>query len=421
MEGVEALRQRLMSTFAARLDPRFAQYQSPSASRPASSEAYREFLVGEQLGGIACPLERDCLGQAITHYWRAYALDSSFTLPIVVVAALSGQRGECGRTDSIADALRPRHDRLPPFDRARLDWAVAACHGQPAQALEASREAMATSPRSDQLLESSAWLARQNGLLHEAITTTEKLDPARHARDRDYWSNLVTPYHLLGDYQRELEAAQRGRQFLPADPEMLSFEARALVGLGRLSDVNGLLDEMGQATKGAPAAIWIDNVGRELRAHGHQREARAVFERGLRRYRGLPRDQQQGRREDLAMILEDLERWQEAWSILTQIAAESPDDVALQGALGGLAARRGDRGEVQRIDGWLADRKGGDPAFWRARMAALLGDRDRAVELFRQAVGGGLGFDVRYRVHTDPAFEALRDYAPFRELTRPKD
>ncbi|MGE5232160.1 MAG: serine/threonine-protein kinase, partial [Deltaproteobacteria bacterium] len=113
MEGVEALRQRLMSTFAARLDPRFAQYQSPSASRPASTDAYREFLVGEQLGGVACPLERDCLGQAITHYWRAYALDSSFTLPIVAVAALSGQRGECGRTDSIADALRPRHDRLP--------------------------------------------------------------------------------------------------------------------------------------------------------------------------------------------------------------------------------------------------------------------------------------------------------------------
>jgi hypothetical protein len=49
------------------------------------------------------------------------------------------------------------------------------------------------------------------------------------------------------------------------------------------------------------------------------------------------------------------------------------------------------------------------------------GSRDRAVEFFRAALGQGAEEDLRYNAHADPGFESVRDYPPFRELTRSKD
>ena len=420
-QGVELLRQRVIASLANRLDPRFAQHQAASTTRPASYEAYREFLAGDDISGIACPENRDCYSEALGHYWNAYALDSTFVLPVVAIAEQSGLQGNCARADSIADALRPRHDRLRTSDRGRLDWVVASCHGQRATALEASRQAMAASPRSDRLTLDDASFARRSGRLRDAITAMEKLDPARHERDRQYWGNLITPYHLLGEYQRELDAVQRARTFFPGDLEMLTFEARALVGLGRVGQVSARVDEMERASGDSSLSFWIDNVGRELRAHGHRKEARAAFERGLHLYRALPLPQQQGRRGNLAVLLGDLERYDEAWSIAKQLALENPDDAASQGNLGTLAAHRGDRAEAQRIDRLLADRKGGAATLWRARIAAALGDRDQPVTLYRLALEQGVGFDLGYSTHVDPAFEPVRNYAPFEELTRPKE
>jgi tetratricopeptide (TPR) repeat protein/TolB-like protein/predicted Ser/Thr protein kinase len=418
-QGVEALRQRVMAIFAAKLDPRLAKYEG--GSQPATYEAYREFLAGDEA--------LNNLEAAFAHYRRAYALDSSFTLPITSVAKESWLDGECARTDSIADVLHPRHDRLPVFDRAQLDWAVASCHGQRATALEGARLAMEAAPQSDQIVLAFAWFARHNGLLREAIAATEKLDPARHAHDALYWGNLIIPYHLLGDHRRELEAAQQARRFFPSDLQTLSFEARAFVGLGRLTEGNARLDEMlrvpQESEQVSTLPFWIDQVGRDLRAHGHRPEARIVFQQGIRWCRERPPREQRDLRGDLAVLLDDAERWDEAWPILSQVTTENPDDVGLQGALGALAAHRGDRGEVERIDGWLAERKGpylkGEPTFERARIAAVLGSRERAVELYRLALDQGFGIDQGFGVHADPDFESLRDYPPFQELTRPKD
>jgi tetratricopeptide (TPR) repeat protein len=123
-------------------------------------------------------------------------------------------------------------------------------------------------------------------------------------------------------------------------------------------------------------------------------------------------------------LLDDADRWDEAWPILKQVAAENPDDVGLQGALGALAAHRGDQREWVRIDRWLAEQKGpylnGGPTFWRARIAAVLGDREQAVDLYRLALDQGFGIDGGYGIHSDPAFESLREYPRFQELTRPK-
>ncbi len=61
--------------------------------------------------------------------------------------------------------------------------------------------------------------------------------------------------------------------------------------------------------------------------------------------------------------------------------------------------------------------KGNDFRRW-ARIAAAMGERQRAVELLARAFEEGLHFDAEY--HTDGEWESLWGYPPFEELMRPK-
>jgi hypothetical protein len=93
--------------------------------------------------------------------------------------------------------------------------------------------------------------------------------------------------------------------------------------------------------------------------------------------------------------------------------------VKAHAALGALAVRRGDHAEADRMDGWLASRAHSAVAvYFRGRLAALRGDRERAVALLRHAFD--LGLRNRMFLHLDPDFEPLRDYPPYQELIRPK-
>jgi hypothetical protein len=60
----------------------------------------------------------------------------------------------------------------------------------------------------------------------------------------------------------------------------------------------------------------------------------------------------------------------------------------------------------------------GEHTYYRAGIAANLGERERAVELLRDAFAQGQYFG--YSLHNSLALEPLRGYPPFEELIRPK-
>jgi TolB-like protein/tetratricopeptide (TPR) repeat protein len=455
-EGVEVLRQRVMTELAATLDPRFAQFEG--ASRPARYDAYREYLAAQEMGVRGCP-GRDCGADVIAGLRRAYALDSSFTLPLVTVAGAIWTRGNCLRTDSIVAVLHPRRDQLSSFERFSLDAAVARCQGKPLLALDFMRQGMAAAPRNDGLVLGFGWLARHHGFLREAIAVTEKLDRTRYEANaagstvggtiRLYWGNLSVPYHLLGSHRQELEVERAERAAFPGDREAIWGEARALVGLGRLAEVDRrvaeilALPEELEISGGVPG--WpetggkseaLDDIGRDLRAHGHPAEARALFERALRYEYEIRRQSHAEPGGQVALLLYDLGRWNEALPIVKRLAAKYADDVgrwdiAAHWTLGAVYARLGDRRGVEKVDGWLARRGrrsegaslNSSVHFERARLAAILGDRERAMTLLRRAVEEGAFLDEGHGLgpHSDPDFESLRDYPPFKKLTRPED
>jgi DNA-binding SARP family transcriptional activator len=425
---VASLAQRVMTAIAVRFDPLFADYQG--ASQPSSYEAYQEFLAGDQYRlreNFAC--KSDCYGEEIAHYRRAFSLDTNFTLALASEAWSSLLVGACARTDSIAAYLQPRHDRLATLDRLTLDGAVALCHGERTRALEFAREALAASPHSEAAALTLGLEARRAGLLRESVALMGKLDPARVGSHRHYWSNLEIPYHLLGEHARELEVASGSRRAFPNRTEAIAFEARAFVGLGRLPEMRKRLDEMVSVPTNAlqvrVVAVRLDEVAGDLDAHGYTAEARVVYERAAAWCRSRPAEELKGSEDDCGRAFYYAGQFEKAREVFARLAREDPQELQWQSFLGVVAARMGDRKEVGRVDRWLAARTGpylaGAPTFERARIAAVLGDRERAVTLLRLAIDqGATVFGTGFGLHADPDFRSLRGYPPFDELLRPK-
>src|SRR5437763_602588 len=104
------------------------------------------------------------------------------------------------------------------------------------------------------------------------------------------------------------------------------------------------------------------------------------------------------------------------------VTGDGWDQLDYLGYLGATAARQGNREPALRVDRTLAGSKRpylfGRHTVWRARIRALLGEREVAVGLLREAIAGG--YPHVHALHIDLAFESLRDYPPFQELMKPK-
>ena len=114
--------------------------------------------------------------------------------------------------------------------------------------------------------------------------------------------------------------------------------------------------------------------------------------------------------------------WALADSLYQPLHEQFPDAADYVGRIGVIAARRGDRDSAMAVDAALQqlhppyDR--GSTTEMRAAIAAVLGDRDRAVGLLRQAFDEGQ-YCCTW-VHTDPDLVLLAGYAPYEQFVKPK-
>jgi hypothetical protein len=230
-------------------------------------------------------------------------------------------------------------------------------------------------------------------------------------------------YHMLGDYRLELATAREKR----GGDEERGESASALAALGQADEAErlalGYLPPRHSDDDPWPAPMATACVALELRAHGHPDAARRVFERVIAWYGSSGIND--ATREDFPCARPHFSvfyyagRWEEARAGYQHLLDVDSTSVKAHAALGALAVRRGDHAEADRMDGWLASRAHSAVAvYFRARLAALRGERVRAVALLRRAFDFGLR--NRMYLHLDPDFESLRNYPPYQELIRPK-
>jgi tetratricopeptide (TPR) repeat protein len=286
---------------------------------------------------------------------------------------------------------------------------------------------MQAAPGSDDATREVALFALRWNRPQEAIRLLRGLDPDHGLVKRwsGYWSFLGDAYHSAGDYLGELAVAREGRRRYPESLAFLYHEAKALAALGHLDDLAVRLDAMHSQPEAQGLEMYLLTIAQELRIHGYPDAAREVFDQTITWMQSQLKDDEMGRAQ-LAAALYQAERWDEALPRIEALARQHPENSVYLGALGLMAARRGDRALASTISERLRSAGLSSPTaqpgttLLRAQIAAVLGEREEAMTLLQQWIDHGASWDYQRFLHLEFDFQSLHDYPPFQELVRLK-
>ncbi len=417
-EVIESLRQRLMSQIAIHFDPRM---QCLRFTRLPSFPAYREYIAGLDL------LFRDN-AQAMRSFERSIELDPGFVLPRLGVADVYSIQGRLKDASAVIEALADTRGQFTPYERYLVDCYTADLTGNLGETLRIARLARKIAPQDFLVSYFVAATALALNRPQETVDTFADFDAGVYNEwlfASILFSRLAEAHHLLGNYERELAEGRRGRENYPELLTLRLTEVRPLAALGRLAELNQVIDDslIVMSPDLTPGDV-LREAALELAAHDHPQAAQEALTRVVGWHEARV-ERKSGNEQMLARLGDALYlagRWEAAEAIFNELVAGGEDVVDYKGYLGCLAARREQRDRAMKISRELE--RAADPhlygrhTYWRASIAAILGERDRAVELLQHAFSQGYRYGVH--LHRDPALQSLHDDPRFEELLRPK-
>jgi TolB-like protein/tetratricopeptide (TPR) repeat protein len=433
--AVEELARRIGGAVAEILDP--AAMTSPQeVHHPTSYAAYQAFAEG-----VRWSYTGDW-GRSWKEYQRAYALDTTFLRALIAAALMHSNANDLAGDDSLLRFVERRRNELTRIEQLGLEVDRADLAGD-YQAAAAASEALAGFLPPRAALWRWGYFAllanRPSETIHAFTEVSPDFQVAARWSPGAWW--LAAAYHVLGRHKEELKAAERGRQLWPKSLLPIHAELRALVALGRDEDVFRLLDEargMEPDPHHSADGFWGGagpwqplEAALEFRAHGRLEPYRRAIQQALEQVRVVTTDTASiEARSGPAVVLYAAERWGEARSVYAGLHGTDTMNVDFLGGLGVSEARLGHRAEAaglaRRLSTINPPYSHGNSPYWQARIAALLGDRDRAVELLREAIAAGQVCagnswgDADCDCVRKMDFESLRGYPPFDDLLRPK-
>lgn len=424
---VEIVTQRVLGIAVSHLDTTAAG-RTVASTAPPSFEAYREASRAWE------SYYSSNLPQFFRHASAATELDTGYMLPIAMQAHVRSEMRQWSAVDSLVGILRAHRRRLMPVELAALDLAEAELRGDLDAEYQAAAEVARAAPASPETRTYLAHMAVSSGRPAAALGALAEVDPRRGAMlfIPWYWNWITAALHERGEHSAELSLARRGLRQFPGTPSAVVNVGRALAAVGDVEGLRALAHELPNDTDRQRAfrRKMLLDWGRELDAHGNSTAGRAFAEDLLADLPDL--DEPELLRDRIsALVLAG--RWSEANSVAQRLVARTPNDLTANGLLGVTAAGLGDTLRARRIatalERWPEPYVFGRHTLWRARIAAVLGDRDRAVALAEAAMtqghprffdpGGGPYEEPEY--HIDPALRAVRDHPSFRRFLAPRE
>jgi len=429
MELINRVRQRVLGAVAVHFDD--PGFSSPS-SRPPLFEAYQEFTAGLSIMG------RD-YDKAVAHFESAAEIDPDFTAPRLWMFVCSLRFARWQRAQEILEGLEDDLDRLPPYEHLWVEWGLAILESRHLAALQVLQQIRRLTPNDTFLLSALASQGVRANRPREVIDALARIDLEEFIEDggrervaANFVFRLTSAYHMLGNHEEELAVARRGAELMPHRVWMHTDVLIALAALGAVDEMERVVGLCLSLQDPAVPSGWaLVEAAEELLAHGHRVAGLRMAERALTWYRARPPEEAstEASRHGLGMALYLCERWSEAQEVYSALAVDYPGETRLTGVgwttsypgfVGSAAARQGDRdgalAALVRLEACRHPR--GFCVYYRARIEALLGNRDRALQLLREAFAQGVVYGVR--THRDPDFAGLRGYPPFEELIRPR-
>jgi tetratricopeptide (TPR) repeat protein len=420
MEAIKTLQQRTMGAFATYYAIQTGGFVSIS---PPTYEAYQEYLRGIELFG------KD-YSQALEHLSKAVELDPAFLLPKTIIATAYSNQGNYEKAKEILEELNQKRTQLDPLTRLSVDARMADLKGQREEALRYYRQSASLAPN----VGTTRYLVGLYELrLNRPQKTIEEFSVFdQRNREISRWGSgswlfsvWAEAYHMLGNFNKELEVAKKGEKYFPEDAWILAIEARSYAAQGKIDKVREAIERsLTAASAETTAADVMVEGAKELRAHGHKDESIKIAGEAVEWYKGRSAEEaaKEENRYYLAGALYLAERWEEAQKIFEALLSEKPDNIDYKGSLGTIAARLGDREKALQISGELKALTKpylfGGHTYWRACIASLLGEKEQAVALLRESFAQGREYGVY--LHRDMDLQPLRDYPPFQEFLKPK-
>ncbi len=418
MAAIAELRGRIAGAVAYQLDldSGAVHYIQTPLTGPPLIEAYKTMLAG-----MAKQDRVDFLGAEID-YRHAIALDSTFISPYFGLYWQLLNQSKWTEIDSLFQVLDRRSSDLNRVQRLNLEHLKATHAGNRDLALSAVRQLGEIYTGTYRF--QAGWQAFNNNRPREAIEWWDRMGARPEDWPPFYWSFRAAAHHLLHDYPAELETARDGHERF--GDVLFYLQLRALVGLGEAERVERMLDVGVQPRQSL-------GIAQELRVHGYPEAATRVADRLVKWYEtDGPQTPESEHRQIQGEALLLIGRSEEAGALFRELAARHQADIHLRGLLGVAEAMSGNEPEARSIAEELASLQApylwGKHLAWSLRIEAVLGRQQRVVAQLRRAFAQGLLHNwVRNRegfhsiwLHSEPEFNALRDYEPFQELVRPK-
>jgi tetratricopeptide (TPR) repeat protein len=420
-EAIDTVTERLTAAVVWDLDPSWGGFQ------PQASRAHAPTLT---------------LYRALERAWEAWnkrefeacrrelvdviVMDSTYLPAKTMLAVVLYHQRDFARADSVLDAVEPQLDKMDLGTLGQWEWIRATVDGDREEVYRAIKRAAVRAPGPLNQLTVASEALRSNRP-REAWAVASELDPESPIIVKaGMWdrlgTNVCNALHLLGEYRKELREVRKIREAHPDASRYLRFEIRARAALGQEDEVMGLIDE---ALRKDPRDYGIfEPAFREFKAHGHPEAAGTVGQRGLAYIKERPAEERESGhcRSSLFGLHYLLQQWEEATPILEEMVRDQPSNPFLRSVQGVVAGRTGSLEEARAIAEEVEARKvpfdGGWNSYYRACIAASVGDREGAVEHLKQAYSEG--WESWLSLHDDPDLASLKGYPPFEEFRRPK-
>ncbi len=384
-------------------------------------EALDLYLDGRRVKGT------EGSGAAVDYFLRAMEADPEYLAPLIQLIWVRSNLQQWQGADSLCTLAEARSDGMTRFERLDMEGGCARARGDFTTALEKARLILEYLPNA---YGDVGVLLLALNRPREAVEAFLNRDPHYSQDDWEWtsrmWTRLGEAYHMLGQFEDELQVGRGLRENFPDDLRGFEVEVSALTALGRLEELDTVMEEWihRRPPQGDPSYAVGYFAAFELDAHGYSSAAGELRERSIQRYESYsdPEAAPDGARWYSGLAYLFLDRPEEARRIFEAFVPQMADGPNLLGNLGVAAAKLGDPTEADRVDQRLSelvqpfDR--GEHTLRRAWIRANLGDRARAVELLEQAVAEG--FNDWISLHSSPWLKSLRGYPPFEEFIRPK-
>ncbi|MCU0634581.1 MAG: serine/threonine-protein kinase [Gemmatimonadaceae bacterium] len=384
------LRARMTGLVAALAGGR-AEVLPDGGAAPPTYEAYRAFDTGMQ------HFTAHRYRQALAAFTTAASLDSTFTPALLRGARAAWNLREFAVVDSLTRRARQQADASPltPFGEASLAYLEARLRGEGALARAAIERAAALAPGSRASFDHAAALL-QGGYAREARAVLLAIDPSRGEMHEwsSYWTQRVHAHYLLGNHRAALADAEELSRRFPDRRVAGALAARALAALGDTTTLRALLVRLDSL----PTEVyWSAGAARvvaaeELLRVGATRAGRAMGAEAVEwlTHRLSAAPTQEDHRYWLGSVLYDLGQDDAARVHFETLARAHPDRVQYRGLLALALARLGAPVDEMRWFGDVAPRDHGELLLYRARLAMVRGDVERAITLLNHAADCGV-------------------------------